>query len=592
MSSNVSVTFDDLQEQVADLKTRHPNLKNDDAFVAWFLRAYVTDREEEAIEAVAGGVGDKGIDAVLVDDRSKCVFIVQAKYRERIAAKSESRNDVLGFARLAETLSDPDAMRSMLDHLEPYTSTLLTRAHQRLTKNNYRLWLYYVTLGTVSKPLVKEAAAIASRASTDASVEILAGKRLLTLLRDYLDGAAPPIPTLDLDMEKSNKVTVNGILQRYDRENDVESWVFAMRGSDVAEVFRTAGVRLFARNIRGFIGEGTPVNRGIGNTLNKEPDHFFYYNNGITIICDRAEKRSNMGRDLLRVSNPQVINGQQTCRMLAAYQKESGAASVLVKVMQVPRDDGRSPEAFERLVSAIVAGTNWQNAIKPSDLMSNDRRQIDLERALRKLGYAYLRKRQTKGEIRAQFGGKKYRVIKKEELAQAVAGCDLDPVVARSGKDNLFDEYNYESVFGLTDPEEYLARYWLFYEVTYWAKGYPQRAYLKWLVLGFVWKHLSPYVRTRAVLRQFRQACERQQSSVVDPLGKAIGRAYGAALKYYTHQKGRGAKALDISLFFRSKKGRQHEFAEYWTPRKNASRRAFDRALQKVATAVVEYDAL
>ena len=47
-------------------------------------------------------------------------------------------------------------------------------------------------------------------------------------------------------------------------------------------------------------------------------------------------------------------------------------------------------------VSKIVAATNWQNAIKASDLMSNDRRQIDLERNLRKLDYQYLRKRQSK----------------------------------------------------------------------------------------------------------------------------------------------------------------------------------------------------
>jgi hypothetical protein len=364
-----------------------------------------------------------------------------------------------------------------------------------------------------------------------------------------------------------------------------------MKGSAIAELFKAGGIRLFARNIRGFIGEGTPVNRGISNTLLREPDHFFYYNNGITIVCDHAEKRSHVGRDLLRVTNPQIINGQQTCRMLAAYEKESAAASVLVKVMQVPRDDGRSPEAFERLVSAIVAGTNWQNAIKPADLMSNDRRQIDLERALRKVGYAYLRKRQTKGEIRAQFGGKRYRIIKKEELAQAMAGCELDPVVARSGKDNLFAEDLYETVFGLTEPEAYLARYWLFYEVTYWAKGYSQRGYLKWLVLGFVWKQLSPHVNTRTAMRRFRQACERQARSVVDPLGTAIERAYAAAFKYYTSQKGRGAKAIDISLFFRSKRGRHREFANYWTPRVNPGRRAFDRAIENVAAAVDAFEA-
>ena len=43
---------------------------------------------------------------------------------------------------------------------------------------------------------------------------------------------------------------------------------------------------------------------------------------------------------------------------------------------------------------------------------------------MRKLGYAYLRKRQTKGEAKALMGGKSFRYIKKEQFAQAVAACD------------------------------------------------------------------------------------------------------------------------------------------------------------------------
>ena len=78
--------------------------------------------------------------------------------------------------------------------------------------------------------------------------------------------------------------------------------------------------KLFARNIRGFLGMKSPVNKGMEETLKKEPERFFYYNNGVTIICDEAERKSSGGRDILQVANPQVINGQQTTRTLAAQQ--------------------------------------------------------------------------------------------------------------------------------------------------------------------------------------------------------------------------------------------------------------------------------
>ena len=92
-----------------------------------------------------------------------------------------------------------------------------------------------------------------------------------------------------------------------------------MRGDAVAALYERAGLRLFARNIRGFMGMKTPVNKGMVATLEKEPERFFYYNNGITIVCDEAERKSSQGRDFMQVGNPQIINGQQTTRTLAAF---------------------------------------------------------------------------------------------------------------------------------------------------------------------------------------------------------------------------------------------------------------------------------
>jgi hypothetical protein len=44
-------------------------------------------------------------------------------------------------------------------------------------------------------------------------------------------------------------------------------------------------------------------------------------------------------------------------------------------------------------------------------------------------------------------------------LAQAVAGCDLDPYIIRSGRDKLFEEELYSQVFPNSDPDFYLPRF-------------------------------------------------------------------------------------------------------------------------------------
>ena len=89
-----------------------------------------------------------------------------------------------------------------------------------------------------------------------------------------------------------------------------------MSGQAVGELYKFAGVRLFARNVRGYLGS-TEINRGMDNTISDEPEFFWYYNNGITIICDHAERVSSGGKDTLNVTNPQIINGQQTTRTLS-----------------------------------------------------------------------------------------------------------------------------------------------------------------------------------------------------------------------------------------------------------------------------------
>ena len=54
---------------------------------------------------------------------------------------------------------------------------------------------------------------------------------------------------------------------------------------------RTFGQLLFARNLRKFTGR-TDVNDGIMETLTKEPSKFWYFNNGITVLCSGLKKKA------------------------------------------------------------------------------------------------------------------------------------------------------------------------------------------------------------------------------------------------------------------------------------------------------------
>lgn len=589
----------DLAREVKDFRERFRNLEDDQLFVIWFLRAFVTENETQAADALCGGSGDKNIDAILVDDPAKVVFVVQRKYRKSLSAKNEKPNDVRSFAELAQVIgADSSDYGAWCKNLAADTEHRLSSARKRLLEG-YRLQMYYVTLGRCSASLREEANRIAGRGKINTSVEIIDGRQILRLLEDYLNGVAPPVPSLDLEMECGNGVEVMGILQRHDAATDIESWVFPMAGSAIADVVERAGRRLFARNIRGFLGT-TSVNKEIETTLQSQPEYFWYYNNGITIVCDNAEEVRGHGRKVLRVRNPQIINGQQTARTLHRHGGKSSKASALVRVIRVPRDVDSDSDEFDTLVSRIVTATNWQNKIVASDLQANDRKQIALERELRKLGYWYIRKRQTKGEAKRLASSQRYIMLRKEELAQAVAGCDLDPAVPRTQKDALFEERIYSKVFAATDPNYYLTRYRLLREVNYHAKGSKDRANAKWLVLHVVWQRLGASVRARAAAEQFRNAGSYARPIVM--LSKAITEAFEAVKRFYkankstvvrANREGSGAvqdswhrkESIDVPTFFK-RRGLVPQFESFW--KSSRAKEKFDSAMGRFEAALRE----
>jgi len=330
------LTETDLKREIDDLQSRYSRLDHREIFVAWFLRAFVTADEQAAVSALCGGSRDKDVDAVLIDDNSRKVFIVQGKYRTKLMGSAEKRPDVMSFAKLAFDLADAEQFTNLSKKISPDVLDRLTKAREKILRRKYELQLLYVTTGKASGSLKEEARKSARNVrECKAAFEFVDGNRVLALLDYYLRDVAPPIATLDLEMDSGNGVETKGVFHRYDSKLDIESWVFAMNGREVARMYDEAGPRLFALNIRGYQGD-TDINEGMEQTLEESPEYFWYYNNGLTIVCDHAEKITSNGLDLLRVSSLQVINGQQTTRILSKIAAHNAKASVTVRVIRVP----------------------------------------------------------------------------------------------------------------------------------------------------------------------------------------------------------------------------------------------------------------
>lgn len=164
---------------------------------------------------------------------------------------------------------------------------------------------------------------------------------------------------------------------------------------EMADLIKRHGVRLLERNVRQYLGlQGNRVNEAIRDTLKgSEKSNFYFYNNGLTLICDKFDYNSPQKEDInVHVKNLQIINGGQTCitifKTLMEMQESETPwdAYVLVRLYQLPSEN-------EDLVRRITFATNSQNPVDLRDLRANDERQRLLEIDVGQLGYSYRRKR-------------------------------------------------------------------------------------------------------------------------------------------------------------------------------------------------------
>jgi hypothetical protein len=162
----------------------------------------------------------------------------------------------------------------------------------------------------------------------------------------------------------------------------------------IATLLERHGERLLERNIRRYLGlQGNRVNEAIHDTLiGDEKSNFYFYNNGITLICDNFSYNGLQSSDFqVKVENLQIINGGQTCMTIFKTLQDKNREPlqdvyVLIRLYQLPSDK-------DDLVRRIIFATNSQNPVDLRDLRANDERQRRLETDIGQLGFSYRRKR-------------------------------------------------------------------------------------------------------------------------------------------------------------------------------------------------------
>lgn len=186
---------------------------------------------------------------------------------------------------------------------------------------------------------------------------------------------------IEIDLTEIQKEGIP-CLPAYTGQDSLKSYLLVMPGQAMADLYRDHGERLLEQNVRTFLQFRGKVNKGMGNTINNEPEMFFSYNNGLCATAEQVET-DKADTKLLKVKNLQIVNGGQTTASIFTAQKKDKAD--LSKVYVQVKLSVIEPEHVEKIVPRISEYSNTQNKVNAADFFSNHPFHMRMEEFSRRL---------------------------------------------------------------------------------------------------------------------------------------------------------------------------------------------------------------
>ena len=188
------------------------------------------------------------------------------------------------------------------------------------------------------------------------------GRERETISIDLREGYGGPLPCLQADSTQEG----------------YRAFLTLIPGHVLRGIYSDFGTRLLERNVRSFLQARGKVNRGIRDTISREPERFLAYNNGITLTAESVELCISNGMTAIaRLDGLQIVNGGQTTASLLATERGRADLSqvhVAAKLIEI-----ESGDSHDTLVRSVSRYANSQNRISEADFSANDPFHVRVE---------------------------------------------------------------------------------------------------------------------------------------------------------------------------------------------------------------------
>ncbi len=392
---------------------------------------------------------DYGVDAIYIDYENKHIQIFNFKYRERFKSGQQKINEALLSSKFINAIDNEN-----LSELKGQTRNGAEKIIDCLNSNDeYRISLYVVsneeiTVENKDPHFIQFEQAFGLDIVTIGLQEI---SELITLRPEPIDAeiildndAVMSFSESSLSSSKSYilRLPLSEIIRITSNDKSLRN-NYAIEDLEPLSNTKLNFSVLFD-NVRGLV-VNSKYNKNISNTLKNDPEKFFMYNNGLTIIVQNINAKIVNANKKVRISlkSLQVINGGQSLRTIHSFNQADpkhledylSRSEVLVRVFNTSED-------FE-LNNRIAEYTNSQNSISNVDLKSLRNEQLKIEEYLSAHRIVYNRK---SGDTGMQDDISYEHRISMEKFGQILMSVYGMPEKATNQKKQIFDKY-YDDLF-------------------------------------------------------------------------------------------------------------------------------------------------
>ncbi|WP_349551442.1 AIPR family protein [Leuconostoc pseudomesenteroides] len=405
----------------------------------WYLKNEFLLNANDINEILIDGSHDRGIDAYYLDQNTHQLNIFQFKLPQAGNLKGEVDESAITkvYSTVNNLLNNPHSFDNISQTLNEGLLNLIDLIKESII---YNVNIIFVSFNQGIKSESSLSLINQQEKSINPDIvfshELIDRDRLVNLYDKINRNNSLNLTFLYKNLQPSNSVSSS------DGDTYIESWVGVINAKKLIESIGDNLSSIFDENIRLYENK-SKINEGIKKTArdSRSATMFYFYNNGITLICDKA--KNSPGNGAITLSGVSIVNGAQTVNSLASLAKNDSLdenVDILIRIIQIKEYEQRAK---------ITEYLNSQTPIKESYFIANNSIIRKLQEDLFEKEY-YLERQINEYEYKCQYQDmtkfEDYHILPVENAVQHYVGAYVNnkAAQAKSGKSVLFDQNNIE----------------------------------------------------------------------------------------------------------------------------------------------------